>query len=117
MWPAPVKKQCREKLGFEPYPGTLNLELLEESLSLIQELQKEEGIKLIPPDPAFCEGKTLKVTVGEIKGALIVPSEEVKVHGNDIIEIMAPVFLRSALMVEDGDILIVKIEKEDNYGL
>ena len=105
-----VQKQCREKLGFEPYPGTLNLEVLEEYLPLIQELQNEEGIKLIPPDSNFCEGKTLKISVEKIKGALIVPSEEVKVHKNNIIELMAPIFIRSALQLNDGDILTVGIE-------
>ena len=106
-----VQEQCLEKLGFEPYPGTLNLELLKESHRLIKELQGEEGIKLIPPDPEFCAATVFSVSLGSsVKGAIIVPSEEVNVHGKNIVEILAGIRLRDALGVVDGDLVTLAID-------
>jgi CTP-dependent riboflavin kinase len=53
-----VEKQIKEKLGFKPYPGTLNLKIEEkESLDVIRELRKAKGISIEPPDPKSCSGK------------------------------------------------------------
>ncbi len=106
-----VQEQCMEKLGFRPYPGTLNLELSEESLPIIDALQKEEGVTLIPPDPKFCIAKALPVSSGEASGAIIIPSEDVKVHGKNIVEIMAPIMLKKALDVKDGDSLTFIVKR------
>ena len=48
-----VSRQCSEKLGFIPYPGTLNLDIAEEFLVTVESLEKEKGIELISPDPKF----------------------------------------------------------------
>ncbi|MDY6972583.1 MAG: DUF120 domain-containing protein [Thermodesulfobacteriota bacterium] len=106
-----VQEQCMEKLGFEPYPGTLNLDITGDDLPVIEELQKEEGVMLIPTDPEFCTARALPVVVGAVKGAIIIPAENVKVHGSNIVEIMAPVNLRDALKVNDGNSLTLVIER------
>jgi CTP-dependent riboflavin kinase len=98
-----VQTQCEEKLGFKPYPGTLNLEIAEESLPIVEALQKEKGIALVPPDPKFCVAKVLVLTVGSFSGAIIIPAEDVRVHGKRIIEVIAPLRLKDALNVDDGD--------------
>ena len=100
-----VQEQCLRKLGFIPYPGTLNLEISGESLHIIEALQKEEGIKLIPHDPKFCTAKAFPVAVGSISGAIIIPEEDVNVHGKNIVEVMAPLRLKDALDANDGDSL------------
>ncbi len=109
-----VQEQCMEKLGFRPYPGTLNLELSEESLPIIDALQKEEGVTLIPPDPKFCIAKALPVSSGEASGAIIIPSEDVNVHGKNIVEVMAPIMLKKALDVKDGDSLTFIVKRPQN---
>jgi CTP-dependent riboflavin kinase len=38
-----VQEQCDERLGFKPYPGTLNLEISNEYLPIIESLNREEG--------------------------------------------------------------------------
>ena len=99
-----VQEQCEEKLGFRPYPGTLNLEVAEEALALIIEaLQEEETIDLVPSNPEFCVAKAFPVSVGSVSGAVILPAEEVRIHGQKIIEVLAPVRLKEALNVKDGD--------------
>ena len=58
-----VQEQCYDKLGFRPYPGTLNLEISKQSLPELKALRREAGVSLVPPDPAFCAAKTLSLTV------------------------------------------------------
>jgi len=108
-----VQEQCMEKLGFRPYSGTLNLEISEESFPIIEALQEEEGVKLIPPDPRFCSGKAFPASVGATCGAIIIPAEDVRVHRNTIVELMAPVRLKEALEVDDGDSITVVVKRPE----
>ena len=103
------QEQCDEKLGFKPYPGTLNLEISGEYLPIIKSLNREEGIELISPDPKFCNAKAFSVSLGEISGAIIMPDEKVRVHAKNIIEIVAPLKIKAALNVADGDLISVAI--------
>ncbi len=111
-----VQEQCCDKLGFRPYPGTLNLEISEQSLSELEELRRERGVELVPPDPSFCAAKTLPLTIEGVTGAMIVPSEDVNVHKKNIIEILAPLRLKDALNIGDGSRVTVKIKKPGSSG-
>lgn len=102
-----VSRQCDEKLGFIPYPGTLNLELSEEFLVTVESLEKEKGVELISPDPKFCNGKAFPVLLGEMRAAIIMPEEKVRVHPKNIIEIIAPLNLKASLNLKDGDSVTV----------
>lgn len=106
-----VQEQCADKLGFRPFPGTLNLEIPEADQATMVELQKEEGIKLIPPDPNFCAATVLPVRLGSVKGAIVVPAENVNVHGKQILEVLAPVRLRDILGVKDGDWVMLVLDR------
>jgi CTP-dependent riboflavin kinase len=90
-----VQQQCEEKLGFKPYPGTLNLEISEEFLPAIEFLDQEKGIGLISPDPKFCNAMVFKVSC------------LVRVHPKNIIEIIAPQNIKASLNVKDGDSVTV----------
>jgi CTP-dependent riboflavin kinase len=98
------------KLGFKLYPGTLNLEVPDESLAIIDALQPKAGIELVPPDSNFCSGYVFPVSVGRIFGAIIAPAEEVRVHGKNIIEIISHLGLKETLGVADGDWVTVTID-------
>jgi riboflavin kinase len=102
-----VQQQCEEKLGFKPYPGTLNLEISEEFLSAIEFLDQEKGIGLISPDPKFCNAMVFKVSLLGMIGAVILPEEKVRVHPKNIIEIIAPQNIKASLNVKDGDSVTV----------
>jgi CTP-dependent riboflavin kinase len=102
-----VLRQCNEKLGFKPYPGTLNLEISAEDLPIIESLDKEKGIELISPDPKFCNGKAFPVSLGEINAAIIIPEQKVRVHPKNIIEIIAPLNIKASLNIKDGDSVTV----------
>ena len=106
-----VQEQCMQKLGFKPYPGTLNIEIEEDDISIVEALKREEGFKLIPPDPNFCAATVLPVNIGGVKGAIVVPAENVNIHENKIVEVVAGLSLRVALDVTDGDVVTLVIEK------
>jgi len=105
-----VQEQCAERLGFKPFPGTLNLEISRQYLPIIESLNREEGIELISPDPKFCNAKAFAVSLGEIRGALIMPDEKVRIHAKNIIEIIAPFKIKASLNVSDGDFISVAIK-------
>jgi CTP-dependent riboflavin kinase len=102
-----VQQQCEEKLGFKPYPGTLNLEISEEFLPAIESLDQKKGIELISPDPKFCNGMVFPIAFSNINGAIIMPEEKVRVHPKNIIEIIAPLSIKASLNVKDGDSVTV----------
>ena len=102
-----VQQQCDEKLGFKPYPGTLNLEISEEFLPAIELLYQKTGIELISPDPQFCNAMVFQVSLQDIIGAVILPEEKVRVHPKNVIEIIAPLNIKASLNVKDGDSLNV----------
>jgi CTP-dependent riboflavin kinase len=105
------QEQCADKLGFKPYPGTLNLEISGEYLPVIASLNREEGIEIISPDPKFCNAKAFLVSLGEISGAIIMPDEKVRVHGKNIIEIVAASNIKASLNVGDGDFISIAISR------
>ena len=98
-----VQNQCQEKLGFKPFPGTLNLEIEEEKILQIEALFKRCGIELVPPDSNFCAGHVYPVSIMGVAGAIVAPAEDVRIHGKNIIELIAPTCLKDAMDVDDGD--------------
>ena len=112
-----VLEQCLEKLGFKPFPGTLNIEILPESLLDTESIPGKKGIELIPPeqngpiDSTFCTAQVLPVSIKGIDGAIIIPEEKEKIHDKNIIEAIAPVNLKDALNIDDGDTVTFTIKR------
>ena len=106
-----VMKQCAEKLGFIPFPGTLNLEIIADDLGLISELKNEIGVELLPPEPQFCIATVLPIHIGGYEGAVVIPAEGVKIHNEKIVEIISGEKLRTALNLQDGDLVTIRFEK------
>ncbi|SPD72430.1 conserved hypothetical protein [uncultured Desulfobacterium sp.] len=104
-----VQEQCMTKLGFRPHPGTLNLQIENDCLQILEQLKLEPCDALVPPDPGFCSARIYPVIIGKEKGALLMPEESVRVHGDAIVELIAPKSLKDALNVDDGDSLTVII--------
>ena len=94
-----VRSQIKEKLGFNPYPGTLNLQLLPGTD--VKELRDTtKGIK-IKSSEGFHEGQCFKALIMEkLWGAVVVP--DVPKYPHDLLEILAPVNLRETLGLKDG---------------
>lgn len=106
-----VQQQCQKKLGFKPYPGTLNLEIAQETMPIVEALLEREGIQLVPPDGNFSTGHVYPVSVMGVSGALVATAMNESVHGQNIIEIIAPISLKEALDVKDGDEIMLTFKR------
>jgi riboflavin kinase len=106
------RKQFMEKLGFDPYPGTLNLKLTTEyDVKTMSELEAYPAIEI----QGF---KNESRTFGSVKcyPAIINNKEKgavvyaLRSHYNaSVMEIIAPVFLRGRLKLKDGNKVKVEI--------
>lgn len=106
------RKQFMEKLGFDPYPGTLNLKLTTEyDVKTMSELEAYPAIEI----QGF---KNESRTFGSVKcyPAIINNKEKGAVvyalrshYNTSVLEIIAPVFLRGRLKLKDGNKVKVEI--------
>jgi riboflavin kinase len=105
------RRQFAEKLGFNPFPGTLNLRLKREyegERRLLETLPRvviegfRDGERTF--GPVVCH----KAKINDVEdGALI---SAVRTHyAGDVIELIAPSNLRAKLELKDGDIVKVRI--------
>jgi CTP-dependent riboflavin kinase len=104
------QEQCQEKLGFKPFPGTLNIKITRDKIPEIEILENKECCQFIPPDATFCSGKAFPVSIADVPSAIIMPAAEVRVHGRDIVEVIAPVNLKEKLGVADGDSITLVLD-------
>lgn len=108
----PYRRQFIEKLGFDPYPGTLNLRISSEyDVKMRGELEAYPGIEI--------EGfKNENRTYGSVKcfraimnnkarGAVVLALRTH--HPGSVIEVIAPVYLRDRLKLKDGNKVTVEI--------
>ncbi len=104
------RNQFREKLGFDPYPGTLNVKLDPESIELRKRISSHITIAgFTSHNRTFGNGSCFNVKISEIQGAVVVP--ERTHYPEDIIEIIAPVNLRKSLNLKDGSFVQVEVIK------
>jgi len=103
------KEQFKEKLGFDPYPGTLNLKIPKEQLYFRRRLEEEDGILIEgfkTPDRTFGDVKAFKCKVNGIEGAIVLPKRTH--YPSDVLEVIAPVKLRN-YGIKDGDFVEVEV--------
>lgn len=105
------RDQIKEKLGFDPYLGTLNLRLREDDLEQRRRVDRMPAIVLKgfkSRDRAFGGARCYPLVVNdEVEGALIVADRTV--YDLSVMEIIAPISLRSHFDLEDGDTVRVSI--------
>jgi riboflavin kinase len=106
------RRRFKALLGYEPFPGTLNLRL--KSAGEVRRragLRAKRGFSV----PAFTyrgrEFSALKCFDGLMCGekiALTIP--KITEYDDSVMEIIAPVKLRDALQLEDGEVVEVSLE-------
>lgn len=108
----PYRRQFIEKLGFDPYPGTLNLKLVTDyDVKTYTELQAYPAIEIegfknenrtfgpVRCYPAIIENKA--------KGALV--SALRSHYDSSVAEVISPVYLRKHLELKDGQKVKVEV--------
>jgi riboflavin kinase, archaea type len=106
-----VQQSLRERLGFAPYPATLNLRLeSEEAMAVWREVkQRIAGVDLPPPDGSFCHARCFLVDIaGAQRGAVVLP--EVDGYPENKIEVVAATRLKDELPVRDGERITIEFE-------
>jgi riboflavin kinase len=109
-------EQFVAKLGYEPFPGTLNINLTEESVRARARLGTVDPITIDGWEddertygPAYCYPATL-VANDTYEPAHVITPERTH-HGDDQLELIAPDKLRDALALEDGTEVTVRVEQ------
>ena len=106
------RKQFMEKLGFDPYPGTLNLKLTSEyDTKSLSELETYPAVELEgfeDESRTFGPVKCYPAIINnKAKGAVI---HAMRSHyGSSVLEIVSPQCLRSLLRLKDGNKVKVEI--------
>lgn len=104
-----MKRQFIEKLSIDPYPGTLNLEIVDPaSLQTFNKLKTKKGIEIQPEDPSFCIAQCYPVLInGQIRGAIVFPL--VEGYPENKMELIASQNIKETISVKAGDDLEVKV--------
>lgn len=101
-------RQFSEKLGFDPAPGTLNLKL---DRPFVLDDSDPDSIRIegfIDQGRAFGACICRPVRIRGIRGAIVRP--ERTSYPATLLELIAPVNLREALSLSDGDEVEVTLE-------
>lgn len=105
-------RQFVKRLGFDPYPGTLNLRLTSPTNFLVKrDLGAYPGITI----EGFEDGRRTFGPVrcypalinGEVKGAAVIIARTS--YDDSVLELIAPVRLREALGLKEGDMVQVEV--------
>lgn len=111
-------KQIKDKLGFEAFPGTLNIKIKPEDYDKRKTLETRPAVVLEgfeDEDRAYGRCKCYPLLInGEVEGALIVADRTI--HEPDIMEIISPVYLRKNLALTDGDQVTVVFSNPPRYA-
>ncbi|RLF41007.1 MAG: DUF120 domain-containing protein [Thermoplasmata archaeon] len=97
------KIQFKEKLGFIPYPGTLNIEIKPVDRNKIRLLKKTDVIRINSfksGDRTFGEVRCFPATINDVECVLVLPARG---HYSTVLEFISPVSLREKLNLKDGD--------------
>lgn len=109
-----VQLALEQRLGFVPFPATLNIrpKAAEDAETWRRMKSESAGLPLESPQGGFCSARLYPVEVsgdaGETKvtAAILVP--EVKDYPSDKIEIVAPLRLKDHLGARDGDAITLE---------
>lgn len=98
--------EIKKKLGFRAYLGTLNLKVTKKQMDLLKKFApiKINGFK--SGNKTFGGVACYKAMVKNINGSIIVPN--ITKH-KYVIELIAPVHIKSELKLKDGDKIKVEI--------
>jgi riboflavin kinase, archaea type len=102
-----VVRQLEEKLGYTPYLGTLNLKLTAESAQQKRPLQKASALQIYP-SKGYCAGLVFPASISGLQCAVVLP--QVPAYPEELLELIAPVYLRGALDLKDGDAVEVAVK-------
>lgn len=110
------KRQFEQRLGYEPFPGTLNVDLRDDS---VRRRSAISALEPVPIDgwedeertygPAVCYPATIETVDGDRYETAHIIAPERTHHDEDQLEVIAPDKLRTQLELEDDDHVVVYV--------
>ncbi|OPY65807.1 MAG: hypothetical protein A4E57_03026 [Syntrophorhabdaceae bacterium PtaU1.Bin034] len=102
-----VNEQINQKLNFSPYYGTLNIDVHDPNIQ--KALKKQKSERIVPAEKDFCDALLFGgVIAGRYRCGIILPL--VSGYPESILEVVAPVHLKHALGIKDGDGVEVEVQ-------
>lgn len=100
-----VRRAVERAVGFDPYPGTLNVRLVDgDTIERWRRIRRDHALVLMPPPGETCGARLVPVVVStDVPAAVIVPN--VTRYGAHVLEIVAAVHLRTRLWLRDHDVV------------
>ena len=102
--------QIKEQLGFTPFEGTFNLDIVPEDVGKLDVIRKSKGIMI---NGFVSEGRTFgnviayKAKIKNLECAIVVPERS---HYRETIEIICQYHIRRTLSLDDGDRVEVVVD-------
>jgi riboflavin kinase len=100
------KRQVEEKVGFSPYPGTLNLLLTGKNVENRRLLEISDGLT-VEPQTGYYSGIMFRANIKGLECAVVIPI--MPNYPNDVLEIIAPECLREQLKLVDNSVVTVSV--------
>ncbi|MEF8879086.1 MAG: DUF120 domain-containing protein [Candidatus Thermoplasmatota archaeon] len=107
--------QFEQKLGFEPFPGTLNVEIKPVERNKLRLLKSYDGIiieSFETEDRTFGEVFCFKAEIEGVEGAIVLPARG---HYSNVLEFVSPHCLREKLGLEDEDQVDIVIFLDETF--
>lgn len=101
--------QFRDKLGFVPYPGTLNVQVEGAEMNKLRILRSSPAVHIEEfrnEERTFGAVDAWRAQIGRLPCALILPR---RTHHAQTVEVVAQDFLRGKLELKDGDEIEVRV--------
>ena len=103
------QKQFKERLGFKPYEGTLNVKVNKNDIVKLDILHTEKGMMLDGFKESGRTFGTVKIFPAELSDVSCMVLMPARSHYSDVLEIISEKHLRSALSLNEGDEIELRV--------
>ena len=100
------KNEIKKKLGFDAFPGTLNIKTAQ--IDLFKKLTPIIISGFKKDDKTFGGVSCYKAKIDDVDGAIIIP--HINKHKEDIIEFISSIHVKSKLNIKDGDKIKIELK-------
>jgi len=108
-----VNQQLCEKLSFLPFQGTLNVAL--DDVKLQSMLKEKCTGRLVSCAEGFCDAVLIRGSINDrYECGVVIPL--VEKYDEGLLEVVAPVHLKQALHIDDGDEVTLNLDIETVSG-
>ena len=103
------KKEIKNKLGFDAYPGTLNIKINKNQSNTLKENNPIKINGFENEEKKFGGVRCYKAKIENVEGAIIIP--DINKHKKNIIEFISKKHIKSELNVKNGDKIKIELIK------